>query len=316
MKRVRLVFVCGLLLSSVADPRMNFISRAEIVEIPSIEDTAIFEFEPEFNMGGEPDVPVGTLGEQASGTRARGLIRFDVGNFLPANAEIRFALVQFHVVKVPLAPADSPFGLRRLLQDWGEGSGRGGRPGGRPAVTGEANWIHANAQIKEWIIPGGEPSSDFHEESSGQEIVRDEGLYEIELTERGLQDIRDWLADPSTNHGWLLKSEEEHVLQTARRIATRESISMAPVLVVEFNHAGPVLPRIVDLTETEQGWAIDVEVEGGFLYALQAADTLNLVRWETVQTTATPARGGILRLTDESPAGTARFYRIERLAPN
>ena len=42
------------------------------------------------------------------------------------------------------------------------------------------------------------------------------------MNETGLQDVRDWLADPGSNHGWVLRSLSENFGFPARQFASRE----------------------------------------------------------------------------------------------
>ena len=115
-------------------------ARAESITLTPVADTALFEYEPNFNFGAENDLPAGTIGRAGGFNRSRILLKFDVARSIPTNVVISRAVLTLTAVKSPDSPANSTLGLHRMLDDWSEGTQRGLPPGGAPAADGETTW--------------------------------------------------------------------------------------------------------------------------------------------------------------------------------
>ncbi|MDX2200771.1 MAG: DNRLRE domain-containing protein [Phycisphaerae bacterium] len=170
-------------------------------------------------------------GRTAAGGVRRGLIQFDLaGSALPPHAVITDARVELHVSRTVIGPA--PFGLHRLLADWGEGASNAGSRGGAGAATqnGDATWLHRRFPGFFWTAAGG----DFVPNASATTLVDGVGPYVWDTTPTLLSDVRFWLENPALNHGWCVIGDEADA--SAKRFDTRENIDPAvrPRLVLEF----------------------------------------------------------------------------------
>ena len=118
------------------------------------------------NLGGADFFNAGTAG---NGYRNRALLQFDFNNLLPPGAVITSAELTLQIVRQPRSgAANSFFGLRPVLQSWGEGGqvpADANSPGlGAPAVAGEATWNAAFVGGSLWPVAGGnfsEPASAY-----------------------------------------------------------------------------------------------------------------------------------------------------------
>src|SRR3954471_4718429 len=90
-----------------------------IITLKPSADTALFELNPDLNLGGGTDMPAGSTAET---NRSRALIRFNLSQ-IPANATVSSASLTVTVDKVPSSGVGSVFGLYRVLKNWGEGTG-------------------------------------------------------------------------------------------------------------------------------------------------------------------------------------------------
>lgn len=205
-------------------------SDGATVELKAVADTTLFQKFPDNNLGRSDSLAVGTT---ADGNRARGLVRFDLVDALPAGAVLTRASVRVEVTKRPNGPA-STFELRRMLKGWAEGEKSGDT--GSAAAAGETTW---NAQFQgsaDWDTAGTVEGTDFSGTVSAQVEMNLLGSYTF-TSDSLLSDVQGWLDDPSSNFGWLMRSQSEGLPRTARRIATRERSGQEPLLILEYDVA-------------------------------------------------------------------------------
>lgn len=135
----------------------------------------------------------------------RGLIYFDIATNVPANAvidSVRLSLYQIGSVK------NATVNLHKVLSDWTEGTSffDGGK--GATATAGDVTWLSSSYPGTSWTTAGG----DFDATVSGSK----KSLVEIEsgrsmstFTTSGMAtDVQYWLANSSSNYGWLLQGDE------------------------------------------------------------------------------------------------------------
>lgn len=211
-------------------------ARADTVSLSPSADTALLEYFPENNFGGQIYFNSGTT---QNGPRNRGLLRFDIASLIPVGSIINGVSLTMEVVGQPVdGDAPSTFELHRMLRDWGEGTGSGNPPTlGRPAEPGEANWTHRFAGSDQtWAAPGGLPGVDFADFGSGDTYVygTSQSPYIWEGYEEMTGDVQGWLNNPAENYGWMLISRTEGEIFGARRFASREDSFRAPLLVIDF----------------------------------------------------------------------------------
>ena len=281
----------------------------ESVFVTPSADTALLQSFPSNNFGAQTWFNSGTTQTYLTN---RGLMKFDLAAALPAGAKIIFAQLSIEVVGQPVdGDAPSPFQLRRMLRDWGEGTKKGNPPTlGAPATVGEADWTHRFAlTTNTWAAPGGGEGIDFVTASSGEQYVYGINLspYLFDATPAMFGDLQNWLAHPETNFGWMLLSLSEAENFSARRFASREDMYRAPKLQVDFFtvkfDAVAVTNGVVSLIFTaEAGWPCSVE----FCEALGAAGGNG---WQTLTNVPPPEVSGSLTVTD-SAGGGQRYYRL------
>lgn len=289
-------------------------ASAETVSLWPAADTGLLEVQSDFNLGGQEDFPAGTLGATVGETRSRVLVRFDLGAVLPPDARIVGATLRLSVTRVPDGGgANSRFGLHRMLRIWNEGVGRGSPPGGARAAAGETTWTARSQPGELWETPGGQAGVDYVGEPGSTERILQVGQYEFEFGPNQLAELEDWLRHPETNHGWMLRSEEEETARTARRFASREhpDPELRPTLVLEVEAGTGISAPIIKSWALEGGKAVVVwGAEAGIRYTLEAAGQVPGGVWEAVAGTVTTNQVGDLRAVDGSGIAPPRFYRI------
>lgn len=206
----------------------------DIVSLQPVADTSIFSLTPNNNWGGANFFNGGAAANQGIN---RGLVRFDLGGAVPPGSTIISATVSFEVIRQPsTGHRNSIFDLHRMLVSWGEGSQAPVPPQdvGLPAGAGEATWLHRFGDTDPWGQPGGQPGVDFVAAASANSFVGQVGdPVEFGPASGLTADVQWWLDNPGLNFGWMLSSQEENTLRTARSFASRES-GFGPVLTIEF----------------------------------------------------------------------------------
>jgi hypothetical protein len=208
--------------------------RAEVVELSTVADTTLMEIAPDHNLGGATFFNAGTAG---TGSRNRALLLFDLNGFIPSGSHITEVSLRLDVVQQPVSGANSStFGLRRVLQSWGEGVQVPGESPGRgaPAGPGEATWNHRFVSSQTWSLPGGQAGLDFASTASALApvvVVGDQMVFQS--TPALVADVQAWVNQPAANCGWMLLTEAEALSKTARGFAAREG-GFGPTLTVQF----------------------------------------------------------------------------------
>lgn len=208
---------------------------ADTIVLQPSADTTLINVAPDNNLGAAEFFNAGTTG---GGYKNRALLFYDLSSALPPGAIITSAQLSLSIVRQPNSGLQhSLFSLRRVFQPWGEGSqtyGEGGPGLGSPALAGEATWNHRFAGGATWSQPGGAEGVDYSAVLSSTEQVGTIGDDIIfESSPELVADLQAWLNGSAPNFGWMLRTESEAMVKTARSFASRES-GFGPELTVNF----------------------------------------------------------------------------------
>jgi hypothetical protein len=211
-------------------------SFADIVTLHPSADTTLHEYFPDNNLGAQLYFNAGTT---QNGPRTRGLMQFDISGSLPAGAIIHSVSLTLEVTKQPVdGDAPSNFALHRMLVAWGEGSGIGQPPFlGAPAQLGEACWNSPAAMTAaHWGAPGGLAGVDFAAQRSADTFIYGVNFSPYTFGDSAglISDVQSWLDHPQSNFGWMMLTESEDEIFSARRFASREAPFLAPTLEIDF----------------------------------------------------------------------------------
>jgi spore coat protein A len=158
----------------------------------------------------------------------RALLQFDLSQAVPLGSTISSAELRLVVTRGQLGSARLE--IHRVTASWAEGSTRaGGNEGaGTTAAEGDVTWSQRVYPSMRWTTAGG----DFAASASATASVGSQGTL-AKWSDAGLvDDLQRWLADPTTNFGWIVLSPDNGV---ARRFGSREGGAGArPQLTVTF----------------------------------------------------------------------------------
>lgn len=247
------------------------IAHSAEVAIVAQRDASIFGGAPGYDQVADGAGPYLWTSVTAAGVARRTLLSFDLST-IPPGAQIQQVRLSLYLSRSQAL--DPPVALHRLAAAWTEGPANGGSQGhGAPASTGDVTWVRRSYPSLPWAQAGGDfdpqPSASVNVEFPGQ-------AYTWGPTPRMLADVQGWLANPATNHGWILIGVETNS-QNAKRFESRNSSpSIRPMLLVTY------LPASAEEGDIPiPGWAL-----GGLGVALAAALTRRARRSTAVRTDA------------------------------
>jgi glucose/arabinose dehydrogenase len=221
--------------------------HAEVLELQPDQDNTLYEDEQgDVSNGAGMGLFLGKTGTDGDELLRRALVRFDLSG-IPPGAVINSVSVSFVINQVPQnsASADSAT-LQRVTADWGEAGSNPFPPEGQgaPAQAGDATWLHSFYDSTAWTTPGGDYDS-LVSATAAFGASNPEALV-FTSTPELINDVKGWIANPSTNHGWILRGDEVRS-KNARRVASRECPADQfcsedpPALTIDYT-----IPSVVD----------------------------------------------------------------------
>lgn len=162
----------------------------------------------------------------------RALVKFNITG-IPANATILSAKLTLSVVKASSTAINHNVAIYKVVKDWGEGASVGLGKGG-VAKTNDATWKYAFYSTQSWAKLGG----DFVASASATTSVHynvSTLQYAVWSSTAMLNDVNAWIANPTTNFGWILIGDES-VDGSAKRFSSREeTIFPKPTLTLVYS---------------------------------------------------------------------------------
>jgi hypothetical protein len=260
----------------------------DTITLLPVADTFISEHFPGPN-GDQPDMVIGTQGFLAGAAKDRGLIKFDFSE-IPSGATINSVRLQVTVNRAPTSSTANSFNLHRVLRPWAEA---------------ESTWTVRLAPNQNWDVPGGAAGSDYSQTVSGTTLIGGFGGYTFPSTTGMVASVVAWMADPSLNNGWLLKTADESISPSARRFDSRESAT-GPQLVVDFSP-----PLRIDGFEISNGdFCLRFNGKAGKSYLVERRERLDQGTWTQVTSLPPRTADGPVTVCDGLTPNSG-FYRVQ-----
>ena len=162
----------------------------------------------------------------------RGLLQFDFAN-LPSGAKINSVELILNMDRS--RSGEYVVGLHKVTNSWGESTSTGVKGGGLggAAQTGDATWKYRFYPDDLWDSEGG----DFDVEPTASRLVNGIGEYNWK-SEQMVEDVRSWVNNSETNHGWLLLGDENASFSVKRFVSSNsEDIAKIPTLIISYELA-------------------------------------------------------------------------------
>jgi len=189
-----------------------------------------------------------TIIQTTDGSMANSLNLIYVGN-IAKSPSIRRGLVAFDLssiststvidsVKLVLslsAATVNTIEVHKATTAWGEGTSNASGGAGVAATTGDVTWLHSVYNTVFWTTPGG----DFDATVASSKTI---AATDVSITFRGTEltaNVAYWIANPTSNFGWLLKSNNESTASgNVEKINSKETASsdaLKPTLYVYYS---------------------------------------------------------------------------------
>jgi hypothetical protein len=273
--------------------------RGDSITLTPSDDAELRELTPQLFFGSGTTMVSGGLGSNAGNTRRRALLRFDLEDQIPPGATISSVELTVQVVfMLPPSPVSSNFELRRLLRAWRE-----------PAV----NWNWAENPVTAWSTGGAGGESDATSTASASVLVTGLGPYTFASTPELVADVQLWLDDPTSNAGWLLRSDTELPF-TARHFGTREHSTSPARLTIDYETTAILEPVIIgDVAAADGELTFAFDAFAGVGYRVEFREGMAGTSWQTI--TNFPPSESPNRLEVRHPIqSSAGLYRVESAA--
>jgi hypothetical protein len=224
--------------------------QAVTMVLPASHDASIFQNNPDYASGSGNALVSGTNG---SISPRRGLLAFDVAGNVPVGATIQSAELTMYLAQFAGSggggngAATATIDLHRITSPWDEGATQRRDPPddslngigqGAPAAIGDATWNERSfgaTPQQPWQQPGGDFVSAVSSSATVDTTV--DAAFTWPSTANLLADVQNWLANPTTNFGWMLVNEDETSSRTFRAFYSREvaTVEHRPALTITYS---------------------------------------------------------------------------------
>jgi hypothetical protein len=189
--------------------------RAGTVTLAATRDATLFEESGTLANGSGAWLFSGVTAGTNSLYFRRALVGFDL-SAIPATARAESAALRLSMDKTIVGPF--PFQLHRISSAWSEGTSDAGNPGGAgtTAAPGDATFTHASFPEKLWTTPGG----DFLPAVASTTTVDGNNRYSWSSPSL-LADVQSWIANPGSNHGWILRDPADTTTRPNRTVSAK-----------------------------------------------------------------------------------------------
>ena len=208
------------------------IAHGDLVSISASRDAALYQSTDGSLANGAGQYLF--AGKTNQGLARRGVIWFDIGALVPADATITSVRLVLNVTQAN--GGNRTMTVHRALTAWTTGASdpESTEALGAPTLAGDATWLHSSADGAGggllWQSAGGDFAS-----ASASLLTTTTGLQT--WTSAGLvADVQSFLSNPSANLGWFILGDES-AAGTARRFDSAESAAfggIVPRLEIEF----------------------------------------------------------------------------------
>lgn len=223
---------------------------AEELTLVAARDTTLY-----FDDDGDLANGAGDFLFSGNGNAAkRALVYFDVASALPAGSAVESAQLTLFMSRTIVPGINNE--LLRVTQTWGEGpsDAPGAEGAGGASEIGDATWIHTFYDSQLWDSPGGDIEPDVRDAIL---VFMDQGDYSWGSSDLMVSDVQQWLDDPSSNFGWMLRGPESPFFMSSKRFNSRENPDAAtrPRLRIEFTPP-PSAPPVEVPVSARSAWLL------------------------------------------------------------
>lgn len=280
------------------------------VTCPALIDNTLRADFPTNSSGVSPNLFVGMTD---NGARRRALVKFDLSQ-VPVGATINSVTLTMRVNRTQTS-TNIPVSLHKANSQWGQGNSGAGPDGGGQGESAQANdatWTMRLYPATAWATSGG----DFTAAASATSNVGAQNTSPTWTSTQMATDVQNWVANPASNFGWLIKSNETGS-KNVKRFSSLEggTVAQRPTLSVTYTSGTlPVTLINVNAAETDKGvkisWQTQSEFNNAYFIVEHSRDGINFSSIGKVTgagTTNTPRAYDFLH---QAVASGKHYYRL------
>lgn len=220
-----------------------WMSAANVYTFYSTKDNTIIETTDGSKGNSKNTIYVGNIAQSPS--IRRGLVAFDLSS-LPSGITIDSA----KLVMSLSSSTNNTLEIHKVTSNWTEGSSSATGGAGVAATANDVTWLHSSYSTVFWTTAGG----DFETTAAATASIS-AGATSVSFSGTALTaQVAAWIANPTTNYGWLLKSNNETTASgNIEKFYSRESATsdaLKPTLLVYYT--------LTDINGTAQSANADV----------------------------------------------------------
>ena len=208
-----------------------FANSQVTVDLSPSKDNTLYENATGALSNGSGEFLFAGRTNQSSNFLRRGLIHFDIACKIPSGATI--TSVQL-IMEASQNNSDSRvISLHKMTKDWGESTSdaAGGEGAGAPSQNNDATWVHNFFNTSNWASGGA--NGDFNGSPTVSTSVSSSGSYTWGSNAQIVADVQDWLDNPNSNFGWLIRGVETSA-GSAKKFNSRENDQDTPILRISY----------------------------------------------------------------------------------
>lgn len=273
---------------------------ADTVTIWPAEDATITEKSLDVPLGSTGSasqlLEAGATGPNEGGKKSRALLRFEVRNAIPANAQVSAARLTLTVVSTPPSTDQHAFHLRRVLVPWSESA---------------ATWTNRLIPPSPWSDPGGLSGVDYSSTVSQSIVVTGMAAFVFQSNPVLVGEVQAWLDTPESNAGWMLICEGESVYRSVRKFGAREWNVAAARPALEVEYTPPPASLVLTPGPLTNGmFQFIFSANANLSYTVERRGGFEGGHWEVLTNFAVGTVSGSVTVVDPVAPGGPQFYRV------
>ncbi|HSU50060.1 MAG TPA: DNRLRE domain-containing protein [Segetibacter sp.] len=265
---------------------------------------------------------VGRNTSQNQSSIQRALIHFDLSQ-IPAGAVITSATLSIYIDRSAPSAATG-IELHKLTSAWGEGTSdaAGKETSGAAATANDATWSQRLFPSSNWTTAGGDYLAAISATAPSIAASITSATL-VSMTNAALvTDIQQWISDPASNFGWIMKSDNEVAEGSVKRIISKNSVttSQVPSLTVTFSNSLPITLKGFSGSLNKQSallkWSTATELDNEYFeieHSVNGKDFLSIAK---VKANGSGTTERSYTYVDENISIGKHFYRIADVDKN
>lgn len=253
----------------------------------------------------------------------RALLHFDIASTIPSGVTITAVELDIFINKIPPSGSTPNLTIHLVDQDWGEGTSNasGAEGSGTTATCEDATWlqtfyreISCTGTSDNWTNAGG----DFNATISSQVTAPNTtGQITFPSTTNLVSDVQNWLDNPSTNYGWMIRGDEAATFNARRFGSSTGATQERPFLTITYTTAAPIALQNFTTKTSKSGvylnWTTSNEIDNAYFEIERSQDSKNFSSIGQITGQGNSNDPHAYQFVDKTPLKGVNFYRLKQV---